>query len=284
MIREHITDRAHGIDVSHYQESFILDKTFGQIDFAIAKIGEGYNSPYSSTILGDFKDFLSLWNDGVAKVGIRGVYFYQRSGFSWEAQATNVLKAIEKLDVKPHMIWCDVEKGGNTISKEFLADTLRIMDFWKKNAPQYTSGLYANKDILQNYVLPLGTKYYGVQWVNSLKSYPLWYAQYYLTGRSPDRQPLTLSSWSNWDLFQYTDTGDSFKIVDGVRMRHYGSPDLNVYNGTVSEMKSWLKISDSGNETTPDEVIDIPVSNTEEYIKMTLETASGKKTFFSKEK
>ena len=248
MIREHITDRAHGIDVSHYQEDYVYAKTWGQVDFAIAKIGEGYNSPYSAKTLGDPSDFLRIWETGVAQVGIRGVYFYQRSGYSWERQAVNVLEAVEKLPVKPHSLWCDVEKGNNVVDKTMIADMKRIMDYWKTNALQYTTGLYANKDILQNYILPLGEKKYGKQWIEELKTYPLWYAQYFFTGKSPNKQPLTLPAWSNWDLWQYSDKGDDRKIIDDTYWRHYGSPDLNVYNGSVEEMKQWLKI---GSETPP---------------------------------
>jgi len=253
MEREKITDRAHGIDVSHYQEEFVLDKTWGQIDFAIAKVGEGYNTPYSSKDLGDPTDFYRIWNEGVAKVPIRGVYFYQRSGYSWEMQARMVLEFLERLDIKPHMIWCDLEKGNNNIDKTILADTLRILDLWSSVAPQYTSGFYANKDIIQNYIIPMGSKYMGLEWIERMKAYPLWYAQYYFTGRSPDKQPLTLSTWGDWDLWQYTDKGDRFEYRDGTKMRHYGSPDLNVYNGSVQEMKNWLKISDK-----PDVPIEIP--------------------------
>ena len=127
MEREHITDRAHGIDVSHHQGQFLFNNTWGQIDFAIAKIGEGYNSPYSTRGLGDPADFLRLWDYGCSEAEIRGVYFYQRSGYSWESQANFVLEAIRNLFNKPHMIWCDVEKTRNVIDKTILADTLPLI-------------------------------------------------------------------------------------------------------------------------------------------------------------
>ncbi len=249
MEREHITDRAHGIDVSHHQESFILDKTWGQIDFAIAKFGEGYNSPYSAGALGDFKDFMPLWNEGCARVDIRGLYFYQRSpahGYSWLRQAEEFLEAARKLNVQPHLIACDVEGGNNIIDKSFLADTKRIMDYWKQNS-NYTVVLYTNKDTLKNKVIPVGKAAYGIEWLDQLKAYPLWYAQYWFVA-SPNKQPGTLLEWSDWDIWQYTESGDSKKLVDGTYWRHYGSPDLNVYNGSVLEMKQWLKIDDA---TTP---------------------------------
>jgi GH25 family lysozyme M1 (1,4-beta-N-acetylmuramidase) len=256
--REKITDRAHGIDVSHYQEQYIYAETWGQVDFAIAKIGEGYNSPYSRGTLGDFSDFNKIWLEGVAQVPIRGVYFYQRSGYSWERQADNLLEAVERLDVKPHMLWNDAERGNNVINKEYLADMLRIMDHWKVNAPQYTTGLYANKDMLQNYIKPIGVQNYGRQYLDRVLAYPLFYAQYYFTGKSPNKQPLMPTFKSNWDIWQYNDSGDSFKIVDGKRWRHYGSPDLDVYNGTVDEMKAWLKIG-----STPPPPPPVPVDERE---------------------
>lgn len=244
-MREHITDRAHGIDVSHHQGEFILEKTWGQIDFAIAKFGEGYNSPYNEpyTFEANYSDFLPLWDDGCARVPIRGIYFYQRSGYSWQKQAELLLERVERLNAKPHMIWCDVEDGHNVIDKSFLADTLRIMDYWRDNT-KYTIGLYTNKSTLQYKVLPIGKAAYGPGWLEQMKQYPLWYAQYWFQW-SPDKQPGTLTEWSNWDLWQYTDSGaDKFETRDGVRMRRYGTPDVNVYNGSVAEMRTWLKIPD----------------------------------------
>ena len=241
--REHITDRAHGIDVSHWQDKYIYAKTWGQVDFAIAKLGEGYNTPYSSTSLGDWTDFNAIWDEGCAKVGIRGVYFYQRSGYSWERQATGILESINKMSVKPHMIWCDIEKGNNIIDKTMLADSLRIMDYWKANSP-YLVGSYANKDIWQAYIYDIGLRYYGQAWVDRFVAYPKFYAQYWDVP-SPDKQP-SLAACLNgkWDIWQYTDKGDSDEFRDGTLWRRYGSPDLDVFNGTVAEMREWLGITD----------------------------------------
>ena len=164
-MREKITERAHGIDVSHWQGSFVFAETTGQIDFAVAKIGEGYNTPYNRNAdPADFSEFGPLWEYGCARVPIRGVYFYQRSGYSWKKQADMVLEAIEKLhSAKPHFIACDIEKIRNTVDKSFLADSLRIMDYWKDAGKIVVN--YTNKDVLQNYIQPLGLKYYGQEWL-----------------------------------------------------------------------------------------------------------------------
>ena len=92
MEREHITDRAHGLDISHWQTEFVYNRTWGQIDFAIAKIGEGYNVPWNSSGNGTFDQFNRLWIGGCDQVPIRGVYHYHRTGYSWELQAIKVLK------------------------------------------------------------------------------------------------------------------------------------------------------------------------------------------------
>jgi GH25 family lysozyme M1 (1,4-beta-N-acetylmuramidase) len=251
MEREKITVRAHGIDISHHQGEFNLAKTWGQIDFAIAKVGEGYNTPYSSTKIADPAEFEILWT-GVSEVPIRGLYFYQRSGgYSWQMQAKITAQYIARLQVQPHMLWCDLEKINNRIDKTMLADTLRIMDYWRTALPGITIGLYTNKNVIQNYIIPVGGKYMGDEWVEQVRKYPLWYAQYYTARRSPDKQPSTVAGWSNWDIWQYTDKGDSYEVRDGVRMRHYGSPDLNVYNGTVEEMRAWLKLDGEAHQPPP---------------------------------
>ncbi len=236
MEREKITTRAHGIDVSHHQEEYIYDKTWGQVDFAIVKIGMGYNTPY-----GGWDNFNRLWDRGVAQLPIRGIYFYQKSGYSWKKQADLVLEAMQRLSPSPHMLWLDIEKIGNIVDKTMLADSLRILDYWSGGLPEYyTIGDYTNKDVL-NIVQTLGLKNYGQEWLNRFYAYPLWYAQYWWK-YSPNKQPAMPPFHSSWKLWQYTDRGDSKKLVDGTYWRHYGSPDLNVFNGPIEDMKKWLKI------------------------------------------
>lgn len=260
-MREVITQRAHGIDISMYQlfrgatkeqdRGFDLERTWGQIDFGIVKIGEGYNTPYK-TLQGSKdgdRDFRLLW-DGVSKLPIRGVYFYQRSGFSWKQQAENVLQYLDTLEVKPHMVWLDLEKINNVIDKTMIADAKNIMDYWKANISYAKVGLYANPDVINNYVIPLGTRNYGKAYVDAIMSYPQWLAQYWFI-KSPDKQPSSYKGYPNWDLWQYSDKGDSFGTGDKKSWRHYGSPDLNVYNGTVAEMKEWLGIKEGTETPTP---------------------------------
>ncbi len=239
--REHVTDRAHGIDVSHYQTEFIYAKTWGQMDFAIAKIGEGYNVPYSHNVSGKFDEFNKLWVGGVDQVPIRGLYHYQRGGsYGWERQATAVLEAANKLSPAPHILALDLEHTNNVVNETMIADFRRIAEYWQKNSRYMVMG-YWNVDIFQNYLYPLGLKYYGQAYINWLMSLPMWLGQYWYLW-SPNKQPGTPRQRQNWDIWQYTQSGDSYGMVNGERWRHYGSPDLNVYNGSVAEMRAWLKI------------------------------------------
>lgn len=232
-MREQITNRAHGIDVSHHQEEFILAKTWGQIDFGIAKIGMGYNTPYNG-----WDAFMRLWEAGVGLLDMRGVYFYQKSGYSWSRQGELVLEALKRLDPKPQMLWLDLEKIGNVVDKTMLADAYRILELWDAEFPGIV-GLYTNPDILTNYIQRIGLMKYGQQFVDKMCDYPLWLGQYWWL-YSPNKQPATPKFHPNWKIWQYTDRGDKFEYREGIKMRHYGSPDLNVYNGTPAEMMVWL--------------------------------------------
>ena len=254
MSREVITARAHGIDVSHHQDTYVYAKTWGQVDFAIAKIGQGYNSPYQikyDETHTNFTDFNKIWLGGVDQVKRRGVYFYQMSGYSWQQQADLVLEAIEKLATKPQMLWLDLEKIGNTVDATMLADSKRILDYWKINAPSYLTkiGLYDNKDICQYYLETIGVQQYGQQWLDEMYAYPQWFAQYWNVP-DPNKEPALSPKLKRWDIWQYTQYGDSNEYRDGTLWRHYGSPDLNVFNGTPAEMDVWLGIE--GDEPPPD--------------------------------
>lgn len=233
MIREVITSRAHGIDISRWQETYIFDKTWGQVDFAIQKMTEGL-----------WKDdkYQNLWDMGTAKVGIRGMYHYQRSGVSWKAQADNILEMVNKITPRIHIIALDVEKINNVLNNTYFSDSKRILEYLSVNSDRKII-LYINPDVF-NIAHPLMLRNYGEEGIDWLYDYPMWLAQYYWTGRGPDRQPLTPKLRVDWDLWQYTDSGDIKKIIDGTTHRHYGSPDLNVFNGTVEQMMEWAGISD----------------------------------------
>lgn len=234
MTRETITTRAHGIDISPWQDGYIFDKTWGQVDFAIQKMTEG---------LWWDTDYGKRWDTGTSQVGIRGMYHYQRSGISWKAQADNILEMVARVAPKLHIVALDVEKINNVLDKTYFSDSQRILEYLSVNSDRKII-LYINPDVFNNYAYPLMLKNYGQAATKWLFDYPMWLAQYAYFDRSPDKQPITPKLRGDWDIWQYTDKGDSTKIVDGKTWRHYGSPDLDVFNGTVDQMKVWAGVDD----------------------------------------
>jgi GH25 family lysozyme M1 (1,4-beta-N-acetylmuramidase) len=227
MAREVITTRAHGIDISRWQETYIYAQTWGQVDFVIQKMTEG---------LWWDTDWGKLWDQGTSQVAIRGMYHYQRSGLSWKAQADNILEMVERVSPRLHIIALDVEKINNTLDKTYFTDSMRILDYLSVNSDRKVI-LYINPDVF-NIAHPLMLKNYGQSGVKWLFDYPMWLAQYWWTP-DPNKQPATPKLRGDWDIWQYTDKGD-LKNAQG--QRHYGSPDLDVFNGTVEQMRVWANV------------------------------------------
>lgn len=261
MEREIITTRAHGIDISPWQETYDFNKTWGQVDFAIQKMTEGtwWDASYGK-----------LWDNGTSKVDIRGMYHYQRSGVSWKAQADNILEMVNRVTPKLHIVALDIEKINNTLNSTYFADSGRILKYLSENCDRKIV-MYINPDVW-NIMYP---KYYGI-YDTWMFDYPMWLAQYWWI-TSPDKQPATPKTRTDWAIWQYTDRGDTTKIVDNTRLRHYGSPDLNVFNGSVADMKVWANVDG-------DVIVEPPpvVVEEDKAIRLTVETASGKKTQFKR--
>lgn len=230
MAREVITTRAHGIDISHWQGTYNYHQTWGQVDFVIQKMTEGtwWDQNYGA-----------LWDNGTSQVAIRGMYHYQRSGVSWKAQADNILAMVERVTPKIHIIALDVEKINNTLDKTYFSDSKRILEYLSVNSDRRVV-LYINPDVF-NIAHPLMLKNFGQEGVRWLFDYPMWLAQYWWTP-DPNKQPATPALRGDWDIWQYTDKGDS-KNAQG--WRRYGSPDLNVFNGTVDQMRVWAGVDDA---------------------------------------
>lgn len=250
MIREKITNRAHGIDISPWQETYNYSQTFGQVDFAIQKMTEGtwWDTNYGK-----------LWHLGTSQVPIRGMYHYQRSGVSWEAQANNILEMVNRVTPKLHIVALDVEKINNVLDRTYFADSGRILNYLAENCDRKII-LYINPDVFDT----MYPKYFGL-YDGWMFDYDMWLAQYWDIA-SPDKNPACPKGRKDWKIWQYTDSGDSYKYVDDIRMRRYGSPDLNVFNGSVDEMMRWLNLVDS--------------PTVDDYVKMIFKKESGKEQTF----
>ena len=226
--------RAHGVDLSRWDVAFDPSKATGQIDFAIMKASEG-----------TFRDnkFAEIWA-GVQKVPIRGAYHYLRSGIEWQAQADFFISVVKEYDF--HFYVMDFEGTGNTMGAAFAdmarkwisyVTTKTLVPVTTNAPPQVQAGkqvfLYTNPSHYDADLFPYG------DW---MKDYPLWLAQYW-NNPSPDKNPGMPKKRKpgDWTIYQYAS-----EINFPGHAKEYGtaanSVDLNVFNGTVADMRAWLKL------------------------------------------
>jgi GH25 family lysozyme M1 (1,4-beta-N-acetylmuramidase) len=220
--------KAHGVDLSHWDVSFDPEKATGLIDFAIQKASEG--------TFCDSK-FVEIWT-GVQKVPIRGAYHYLRSGINWQAQADFFISVVKENDF--HFYALDFEGTGNTMGLSFANMAHMWIDYTiaKTGKPVL---LYTNPTHYDADLFPYG------DW---MKDFPLWIAQYWPNPK-PDMNPgmPKKRKAGDWTIYQYASetnyTGHA---------KEYGTPvnsiDLNVFNGTVAVMRSWLKLGEAPAEPT----------------------------------
>lgn len=233
-----ITTRAHLIDtyVDEYprgwQNKLIVPRYEdlpGQIDGVIVQI---YQRGY-------WTDFPAVWEPLASPAPARGVYVYQVND-SWERQAVG---ALERLPPDCQSIWLDIEKGGNTLDRTFIADSGRILDLWRAERPHLLIGYYANSDVYMNYILrTIAKNYPGMRWH---LDYPLWVAQWpWATWlRTPFNNPsLPAGMRGDWTLFQYSDV---------ISKAAFGSTDGDVFNGTVEAMLSAFGATEPAPPTQP---------------------------------
>ena len=175
------------------------------------------------------------------QVDIRGAYHYYSSGAPWLQQAELFLKnVVENPDTNYHMMWLDYEKGYNKLTARTAEDARKIVEYCAGRFDGRV-GVYANPDVIINYLDPFGS--WMLEW-------PLWVAQLYWI-ESPEKNPnlrigrvAAKRANSAWDFFQYSWSGNA---------KEYGilgnkSVDLDVYNGTTSELKAWLWMDEGGDQ------------------------------------
>lgn len=262
-MQEHITDRAHGIDVhsGQYRTDFYeklrvprYESLTGQVDFVIIKRSEGsWVDPA----------FHEVWDVLAAPAPIRGIYHYQRSAISWLLQAENVLA---NLPDDCQFVCLDVEKIGNVISKTMFADAGRILRYWEQHKPRPELKViyYLNWDVGNMMLAAMTKNYPNDKWYQDFR---LWYAQYAFlkTFRKPDNNPkLPTGLPANWLFYQYDESGDSQPL------ERYGSPDLNVFNGPVNDLRKWLGLEEVYTPPVP-----IPPENGDFMYKVTIVSIEG---------
>jgi GH25 family lysozyme M1 (1,4-beta-N-acetylmuramidase) len=223
-------DRAHGIDISKYQTSLTLpEQTPFPVDFVIQR---------SSYALRKDERFDELSKD-VQQVAIRGVYHYYSSGVSWQSQADLVLRLVDDNPEKTryHMVWLDYEGHGtyNNLSARTAAEARQWLEYVQARF-EGKVGLYTNPNHYIGFLDPYG------DW---MLSWPLWIAQYWFSP-SPEKNPgfkLGQSRMNrnpdDWKFYQYSADGNGKGPEYGVKSP---SVDLDVFNGTVEELRDWLGV------------------------------------------
>ncbi|MCL6454389.1 MAG: 1,4-beta-N-acetylmuramidase [Alicyclobacillus sp.] len=212
---------AQGIDVSAYQGTINWSQVRASgISFAFIKATEGTS----------LTDSLFATNYAQAKAAgvLRGAYHFARPGASAAAaQAQYFLHVLEAaggaVELPPVL---DVEDAGGLNQSELVSWITEWMD-----AVQTATGvqplLYTYPSFAETYL------------TSALAKYPLWIASYGVNA------PANVNGWTEWTFWQYSDTG----TVQGVT----GSVDLDVYNGTVAQLRSayGLTTADPGGTVQP---------------------------------
>lgn len=211
----------HGIDVSHHQGAIrwqLLRRTQqGQfpIRFVFMKATEG----------GDYADreFTTNFDSARACGFIRGVYHFYNPKTDPARQADFFIRSVhlDEGDLPPVL---DIEQRGD--DERALRRDLKV---WLDKIEQH----YGVKPILY-------TSYkYKTRYLNDsvFNSYPYWIAHYYVD---------SVEYQGPWKFWQHTDMG----TLPGIE----GRVDLNIFNGTLDELKAMTVHKNELNLSEPNEL------------------------------
>ena len=198
---------------------------------------------------------------------------YLKDGYDWEEQAKHLLKVVDGKDF--HFFALDIErnpgsefyvydeqkniksKGKNKFTKAEIQNIKQWVEFVQKHKPGIPVLLYTSADIYNDELIPNGGEI--------LKNLDHWIARY------PDKfdrnegdpfDEFTIKGVNNWRFWQYSANNNQKGPDYGVAERRSGKKqkdvDLNVFNGSVEEMRKWLGL---GPETKPPVIPpDVPVT------------------------
>jgi len=197
-----------GIDVSKWQGDINWSAVAGDgVEFAFIRISDGLNYP-------DAK-FTRNWQMARANGVLRGAYQFFRPAQDANAQADLFLNALGTLEANDLAPVIDVEAADGMSGAQITAGVrtwIERVQAATGRTPIVYTGFYFWRD-------QVGAPDIGPS--------PLWHAQY-TTAACPNIPP----PWSDWALWQYTDSGTVAGISGGV--------DMNRYNGTRAELEAEL--------------------------------------------
>jgi GH25 family lysozyme M1 (1,4-beta-N-acetylmuramidase) len=223
-----ITPRAHGIDMSKYDLFFEPITATGQLDFVIQRVS------YRTTRDEAFTTLLP----GVLSVPIRLGYHYLNSDRGWREQADAYLSFVAGLEYHAHI--CDFESAFNVMSVEFAYQAWQWIQYVAEKTGKKVL-IYTSLNEYNVYLTPSQTKYYGINW----NTVDYWQAQWFFTPNPNGTPTMPTSRTAGWKLWQYTSKGDG--TIYGVARPT--ACDLNVFNGSVADMRAWLGLD--AEEPTP---------------------------------
>ncbi len=213
-------NRAIGLDLSYYDINFDPAKATQHIDFVIQRVS--YGAEVGTVVKDSAFDKLQT---GVQKIGIRGAYHYFSTHSPWQKQADFFLSVVKDKSFQFYAL--DFESLYNQLSIQSACDC----DLWMKYVQEKTKKpilFYTNPSLYDNYAWKYCSKW------------PLWLAQYWLSP-SPDKNPRMPMKRNDWLIWQWA----SEKNYVG-HSKEYGcgaiSVDINLFNGTVDNMHTWLNI------------------------------------------
>jgi lysozyme len=213
--------RAQGIDVSHWN---------GKMDFAKAKAA-GISFVYiKANQLSADASFATYWAGAKMAGLLRGAYHFLDWTTSEMDQArlfVNLLKS-DPGELPPV---CDFESPYNVPVKSIATTKLHnFLDYVEKNTGK----------VPMIYV----SYYYMIEHTDcnaSFLHYPVWLAWY-----SPENVIKPPPPWMKWTFWQYTSSG-----IGSTYGSDSDAMDLNWYNGTEDELRTWAGVSTTVPVTVP---------------------------------
>jgi GH25 family lysozyme M1 (1,4-beta-N-acetylmuramidase) len=208
--------RAHGIDISKWQRFFDPAVNPDDINFIVLRVSYGLmkDEAYDKLV------------EAIQPVPIRGTYHYFSSSSPWQTQADHFLDLVRDKGFHFHAL--DIESGYNKKSAGFAQSAQKWLQYVADATGQRVL-LYTNPNIYNSWLTPYG------DW---MADWPFWVAQYWNEPHR-DRDPGLPRGRKDWKFYQY-----SADVPPNRKGKEYGvgstNIDLNVYNGTVEELRSWL--------------------------------------------
>lgn len=214
-----LAGNALGIDISYWNGNF--DASVRPMDFIIQRTSHG-----------TFRDPLfDMLQKQIRPVLVRGAYQYISSGQNWKAQADLHLEMTEGKGYHFHV--ADMETGGNVMNNAFANQVNAWLNYVKEKTGKRVL-LYTNTDTYNVHPMPAAVK-------NGVAD--LWVAQWpWRTSLPNAKGPALPRGATDWKLWQFG--GDNALVYGRGDGPDWGvksaNVDLNMYNGTIEDMRVWL--------------------------------------------